>query len=761
MAWQTLIDDDFSRPDSPVGSPGNRWLDQAGIARINAGQLLATAQAVPNRPLTQTICRPESEAQVAQRVFLLTGVSQDNQQWDVVLRRPNSGQLYTVEWRSDTQPVRVLCWSGGGSTTIKTTSRPAYASGLRYLIVTSIGGTTTPAISFAVYDATATWELLDPDDSETWGTLLVSDSVTHTLTVPAGLQAAGAAGLVVTYTQVQTPQRTERVIIQYDASAGMSAAPGVVSTLLGGQEVVLTGSGTDWTPGTPGSPALELVQEAGEAVLASQVVESTTSATVVIIPTSTEQSLLVRDPDSGALAYVPALLPTITPTPAVLEAGAGPTEVILEGYITDWVSEPPVIELTGGVEAEITEQEVLSTTELRLLLDPGTAGGLLTLTDPTTSATCTVDVEAAVAAEELLLAPYVWYAGDGYVESIHPGAYLRAEWTGTYLDLEVDVSHHAGASLGASDYPTLRWRVDDEPWQDRRLVSTDARVRLAAGAAPGAHTVEVRYLRPAAATTVQRWTGALASLRLVALWANGAVTAPEPRSRQMLVYADSIGEGVSLAGATGAVAVSDATQTFIPALAAALDAEYGPAVCRGQGYTRTGSGSVPPLYTPGGEASSAWDKYGAALSRLTAGLLTPAPDVVVSMHGTNDGLASASPSAVTAAVTGWLTAVRAAAPRAQIVVVLPPGRYQVTAITAGVVAYRASAPRDLRVHLLDLGEELARGLDAGTVAGGTLASADGVHPRSTRHAAIAAAIAARVTPLITPGRVSVTSGEEL
>jgi lysophospholipase L1-like esterase len=130
-------------------------------------------------------------------------------------------------------------------------------------------------------------------------------------------------------------------------------------------------------------------------------------------------------------------------------------------------------------------------------------------------------------------------------------------------------------------------------------------------------------------------------------------------------------------------------------------------------------------------------------SRLIGGLLSPAPDYVFIAEGTND--ASASAAVVTTALAGLLGAIRAAAPRAKLIVLMPPNRTQAAAIAAGMTATSL---------LVDLGAAGTIGLSGGGIA--TLYSdADGTHPNAAGQArlgamymqAIAAALGNSSTPV--------------
>lgn len=142
---------------------------------------------------------------------------------------------------------------------------------------------------------------------------------------------------------------------------------------------------------------------------------------------------------------------------------------------------------------------------------------------------------------------------------------------------------------------------------------------------------------------------------------------------------------------------------------------------------------MPPLLTPGNASQSAWDKFDGGHSRLVGGQFAPQPDFVYSGHGTNDGLNNipvgecsclhrrrlccsfcpargrAQDAVVTASALAWLSAVRAAAPKAWVFLCVPFGGFKRDALLAAMSKYQSASP-DARATVIDLGDEGARGL---------------------------------------------------
>lgn len=81
-------------------------------------------------------------------------------------------------------------------------------------------------------------------------------------------------------------------------AAHLSIPPGT-----GSATISLTGTGTTWTAGTPGSPTFTLAGGPGAAI-AAQSVQDATHAMLTIAAGSTPGVLTITDPSTGATALV-------------------------------------------------------------------------------------------------------------------------------------------------------------------------------------------------------------------------------------------------------------------------------------------------------------------------------------------------------------------------------------------------------------------------------------------------------------------------
>lgn len=84
---------------------------------------------------------------------------------------------------------------------------------------------------------------------------------------------------------------------------GLVASPSSLVAASIGNTVTLTGVGTSWTPGTPGSPTFTLSSTGSGAAITAQVVNSTTGATLTI-DAGTVGTITITDPDTGNTANI-------------------------------------------------------------------------------------------------------------------------------------------------------------------------------------------------------------------------------------------------------------------------------------------------------------------------------------------------------------------------------------------------------------------------------------------------------------------------
>lgn len=336
---------------------------------------------------------------------------------------------------------------------------------------------------------------------------------------------------------------------------------------------------------------------------------------------------------------------------------------------------------------------------------------------------------------------YNWYNNGTYAITINPGAYFSTTFSGTSFAIAVDVSAFVAASVSSTNYPRITYSIDNGALVDITLTSASATLTLATGLTAGTHTVycELTY----SSQNIDRWNTPISALKITsfAIDDSASLTLPTGQPQTLLVFSDSIGEGVG-AGGTGNIAGARADQTFVPYLANALKAEYGNVSFGSQGWNAQTPANVPKFYDTTTPANSAWYRLFSGQSRLVGGQFNPLPNYLVCVMGTNDGLNSVADGIVTNAVNGWLGAVRSAAPGVWIFVVTPFGGFKESAITAGFNAYQLATP-DSKAALINsssMPSTTSLGITSASL-GVNRFSSDGIHPNRDKHAKVAAALA--------------------
>eukprot|EP00026_Physarum_polycephalum_P013529 Phypoly_transcript_13941.p1 GENE.Phypoly_transcript_13941~~Phypoly_transcript_13941.p1 ORF type:complete len:314 (+),score=63.58 Phypoly_transcript_13941:27-944(+) len=291
-----------------------------------------------------------------------------------------------------------------------------------------------------------------------------------------------------------------------------------------------------------------------------------------------------------------------------------------------------------------------------------------------------------------------------------------------------------------SNYSTIKYVIDGLPAKNFMLPLPGGAtsLQLATGLSNTNHTLAV-YIQNSL-QGVDRWDVPQCVFRVVGLTLDdGAMTLPPTlRPKRMIVYWDSIGEGVEVLDFPGTdLTHNEATQTWAYALAAALQAEVSMVAFGRLGWTVYGNGNVPPVFTPGNDTLSSWDKIDSKHPRNFTGQL----DYIFIGHGTND---NGSPdAAVEASAFGWLVAQRAAVTSAtSIIMVVPFGGFKEFALDEVFTTYQQKYD-DKQTYFINLGTPAQEGLTQ-FVPGGTWESEDGIHPNVWRDGQLGAMLALAV-----------------
>lgn len=280
--------------------------------------------------------------------------------------------------------------------------------------------------------------------------------------------------------------------------------------------------------------------------------------------------------------------------------------------------------------------------------------------------------------------PYNWYTDPttGARAACASGAYRRGLFTGTSLTVTFDLTQLQ--AFGSTDYPYFAISVDNGPFLSGKVPtsgSSSVVVTVVSGLVTGIHSYVIMQ---------EYWPGAgrytnngFSAIRILAITPSGGVVSRPAaiQPKKMLIYGDSLFEGWNAnaiwpAGTPPGSASASCTQT----LAHDLSCELGVVANEGQGW-------LNPVDMPGLE--TAYPNYISGISRLVSGKFSPLPDYIIVEMGTNDS--TFTDAAVRAAVTTTITSLRAAAPGAKIVILLPfTTNTKVTAITNGYNDYQTT-----------------------------------------------------------------------
>lgn len=267
--------------------------------------------------------------------------------------------------------------------------------------------------------------------------------------------------------------------------------------------------------------------------------------------------------------------------------------------------------------------------------------GSLTLTGrvptiPTASATKAPDSAGIV------YSPYNWLTGSTSAKTINPGAYFKTLFTGATCTLNFDTSNLT------SPNPRLLIRVDRRTWQAATVASTVS-VTMPTDQDNTTHLLEV--LVDAATETVNRWNSpqntAVVMTGITLASAGDSLSAPQSKPKRLLVYGDSITEGVRTLKLNGAVNDLDRNSAVVGwalELGNYLDAEVGVVGFGATGLSTSGSGNVPKL-------SGSYNLLWASQSRS----FSTSPDYCVWLEGANDSTTNTQADGI-AALNGMLSA---------------------------------------------------------------------------------------------------------
>lgn len=351
----------------------------------------------------------------------------------------------------------------------------------------------------------------------------------------------------------------------------------------------------------------------------------------------------------------------------------------------------------------------------------------------------------------LFYSPYAWSVNATSASTINSAAYIRVLFTGAWANLSFDVSSMVNPPS------QLYCRIDNgplTPYLVAPLIALSVPVNLTHGDVPY-HLLEVMV--KSTTETANRWQQGVPSTKVVftGLSVEGALAQWLPAPRNILIYGDSITEGVLTLGgsqhydtdhndavraawrrngpppAIPSLTPHPPTHTATPPGAQftvwsfnqgrLLGAEVGVIGFGATGLSRGGSGGVPPL---GVSWNQLWDGAPRAF--------TPPPDLVVFNEGTNDCRAPPEPCGIAPQMAAVLSSVLAACPAAAVAVLQPFNGAATDALLAAIAT--VNSPRVTFVNTTGF---------YNTALGG------GLHPTGPNDVArIAPQVAAQLRPLL-------------
>ena len=426
-------------------------------------------------------------------------------------------------------------------------------------------------------------------------------------------------------------------------------------------------------------------------------------------------------------------------TPAWVAQGSSGNVLTLTGVGTNWTG-GTTFAATAGT---ITAATVTSATSATLTYTAAATGSSATFSDSSDTATASVAIGnfAAVNSAGFYFSPGNWYV-NGAASATTPsaGAYFYFGFTGTGAVLQLNT-----AALG-SNAAVVRVVVDGGPATDTNIQGLST-LTVASGLANTAHTVEVIYRgRTAAADSWNTPTDGLVVTGMV-LSGGATVNAPTHLAKTCLILGDSRVEGFNdLSSANGLATSQDATLSAAFAVGQALQCEFALAAYAGIGWTVGGQTNVPAV-------PSSWNLIYSGRPRTVSGY----NDIVEMDLGINDERQGVATSAVTAAVTLWLSAVRAANATAKIVLVPSyDGLYQ-SAVTAGFNAYETATP-DTNALVVTAGLTSAQQAAVWCAGASSYLTTDCIHPTAYGQETVAAGLIANLQAALGGANATVLLG---
>jgi lysophospholipase L1-like esterase len=360
-----------------------------------------------------------------------------------------------------------------------------------------------------------------------------------------------------------------------------------------------------------------------------------------------------------------------------------------------------------------------------------------------------------------VFSPANWVGDDGragkvFRQTWNSGAYFRIKWE------TKNASPAAKLLLDTSTYstsfkpPKIAYEVDGV-WKSNIPCANEIPIDGIKGT--GSHEL---FVCLQSSDQKERWgsegQSPLNILRITGLQvdADSQTAADYPKSNWALIIGDSITEGI------GATELNGYAHLVAQALAKE-GCEYCLNACGWSGWINRGDnppGDVPAYYNIQNSTNGTGGKYDDATSRWNKidgnrhslldsrghisayGQTGQEPALILINYGTNDLIHHDDASDTVASINQGLAAVRASAPDAEIVILIPFGQYYAKELKEAVERRKAAQPADHKIAIIDLGPGVAKNLAAKNGVFG------GLHPNDRGCANFAAQIIPPVLDLL-------------
>ncbi len=750
MSWVQVITDSFSRANTSTGSAGsttgagNNWTDvEGGIWNIQSDQLNGTTNNT-NGFIVNFLLRPSSENHLAARI-VTTLIVNTSMSLECNLRYQSASQNnYHLDVNFAGGHAAFFTRIGGSFTQIGATQTFGPSAGHTYTVDFAVTGTSPTTLAMTITDVTTSTVIVNNyTQTDSTSGLQVAGGYAITAGSPGGSNQTLIVTAVTTYTE--------------DATFTVSpttAVPGTPET------ITATGSGTSWVSGTT---TFNVAGGSGASISGLSVNNSAQTATFTLQPGSAAGTLTISDSTDSATATVTVLTPSFTVSPTTATTGVNET-ITATGSDTSWTS-GTTFSVSGGTGASISGISVNTSAQTATFtLHPGSSPGTLTISDSADSATASItaslpSVNISPTSTARIESPGYWVnAGGGRTggssrQTWRIGSWVKYFWS-TSSGSPTCILNMSNATAGSEISFAINGTLTDGI-----VVPSSGGISLTSYlSGAGSYVLQVWYRNSALAS---RWnySNALVDAGITVDGLSTPGTAPALRHWGLFV-GDSITEGINSNGGS-----PDFITDYAFLLSQTLDQlgyDYGIDACGGRGYLLTGDssigGDVPAWYYVSGgvynASLSGWNKIDGSNSLLDSnsqisayGSTGTTPAIILINFGTNEAINTSSTSDLATAVQDALASLRAAAPSAQLRILLFFGAYTggagfysaataatyAAAIRNGVTNYLAANPGDTKTKLIDLGAIASTCLQEFT--------ANNIHPQQQGHAFGAAAIA--------------------